>query len=40
MSADFTADNVSLLKRLQPEQFYEQFLSEGCYPVKKENSIL
>ncbi|KAL3105814.1 hypothetical protein niasHT_026589 [Heterodera trifolii] len=27
-----TADNIALLKRLEPAQFYEQFLVEGCYP--------
>uniref|UniRef100_A0A183BTX1 Ribosomal RNA-processing protein 43 n=1 Tax=Globodera pallida TaxID=36090 RepID=A0A183BTX1_GLOPA len=32
MSATSTSDNIALLKRLEPAQFYEQFLSEGCYP--------
>uniref|UniRef100_A0A914I4T0 Ribosomal RNA-processing protein 43 n=2 Tax=Globodera rostochiensis TaxID=31243 RepID=A0A914I4T0_GLORO len=32
MSASSMSDNIALLKRLEPAQFFEQFLSEGCYP--------
>lgn len=30
------ADNVELLKRMDPAQFYEQFLAEGVYPDGRE----